>query len=241
MPEVRQLRVGEPLPDRRWIDWFGNLESTPPYGAFPNGRAVVGVQRGLGMHPSVLAFLKKQAIQWPPLEIDVSFLVIGHADEILNFVPSPGGFCAVIPDVNKAVEHLGRKDSKDLLWPGTRFETSVEELLGHGASPSGLEAGAALEKLETQLKSELCLPSERILKIPQVFFRGGTSWPNMVNALVAGGAYLASDPLDEGLRQLTVDALKPASVEVKFLPAWEPYSVRGGDVHCGTNAMRRPG
>lgn len=240
MPQVQQLRVGEPLPDRRWIDWFGNLECTPPYGKYPHGRAIVGVQRGLGMHPSVLAFLEKQGLQWPPLEIDVSFLVIGHADEILNFVPGPNGFCAVIPDVKKAAAYLAGKDPKSKLWPGTRHEATVESLLGHCASPSGPEAEAALGKLEAQLKAELGLSDERILKIPQVFFRGGTPWPNMVNALVAGGRYFATDPLDEGLRALVMEALAPSSVEVRFLPAWEPYSVRGGDIHCGTNALRRP-
>ena len=78
----------------RWIDWYGNLEVSPPVKArngreFPFGRILTGVQKGLGMHPDVLAFLEAQRLQSPPLIVDTSWLAIGHVDEVVSFVPAP--------------------------------------------------------------------------------------------------------------------------------------------------------
>jgi protein-arginine deiminase len=34
--------------------------------------------------------------------------------------------------------------------------------------------------------------------------------------------------------------LQPRGVRLRFLDVWEPYHVRSGEIHCGTNAIRRP-
>ena len=98
------LDVTSPRTGTRWIDWYGNLEVSPPVKArngreFPFGRVLTGVQRDLGIHPDVLAFLDAQHLQTPPLVIDTSWLLIGHVDEVVNFVPAPRppGFCVLVP------------------------------------------------------------------------------------------------------------------------------------------------
>lgn len=78
----------------------GNLECTPPvtsaggkkypFGRIyfgPGGRMVSGVADKLDEDEK--AFLKKQIVQ-EPIEIDTNWLLVGHVDEIISFVPAPG-------------------------------------------------------------------------------------------------------------------------------------------------------
>ena len=56
---VVTIAAGVPRENTRWIDWYGNLEATPPFTdregrTFPFGRLVVGKQRELTMHPGVM-------------------------------------------------------------------------------------------------------------------------------------------------------------------------------------------
>ena len=118
------LHIGEPLADRRWMDWFGNLESTPPFidqngKAFPWGRILVGRQskgkfateKDLTMQDAVMDFLKNQEVQWPPIVLDTGFLQIGHIDEIINFVPTDTGFKVMLASPTR-----GRHLLERLVW-----------------------------------------------------------------------------------------------------------------------------
>jgi protein-arginine deiminase len=66
----------------QWIDWFGNLEVSPPVKVkgreYRNGRIYAGTQGERSMHPAVIRFLEAQGGQSPVLWIDTSWLVIGH-------------------------------------------------------------------------------------------------------------------------------------------------------------------
>ena len=77
----------------RWIDWYGNLEVTPPFTdrhgrRFPYGRMITGKQAELSMHRGVMKFIEAQAMQRPLIIVDVSWLMIGHVDEVVSFVPA---------------------------------------------------------------------------------------------------------------------------------------------------------
>lgn len=88
------------------LDSFGNLECSPPFthsGAggelarhYPFGRAIFGGDtQGNGaptrqMHPRVQALLRAQVVQ-APIEIDSNWLVVGHVDEFISFLPGAGG------------------------------------------------------------------------------------------------------------------------------------------------------
>jgi len=64
----------------------GNLEVTPALPEHPLGRIVVGEQM-----PAVQKnFLEAQGMQQPLIELDASWLVVGHVDEFMAIIPGPG-------------------------------------------------------------------------------------------------------------------------------------------------------
>jgi protein-arginine deiminase len=75
------------------LDSFGNLECSPPFvheGSKRNyrfGRIVYG-GGGRAMHPKVRQLLENQKVQHP-FEIDTDWLVVGHVDEVISFLPLP--------------------------------------------------------------------------------------------------------------------------------------------------------
>src|SRR4030065_2007194 len=95
-----------------WIDWYGNPEVIPQITAkgreFRNGRIYAGTQGERAMHPEVIEFLEAQGAQGPVLWIDTSWLVIGHVDETVSWVPSKVGtpFRMMIPSPRPALEIL---------------------------------------------------------------------------------------------------------------------------------------
>ncbi|PHH68328.1 hypothetical protein CDD82_636 [Ophiocordyceps australis] len=69
-------------------DSMGNLETVPPHSfrgrTWPAGRAVMGVHSG--QPPLMIPFLQAQEEQ-APIEIDTSWLLVGHVDEHMQFLP----------------------------------------------------------------------------------------------------------------------------------------------------------
>lgn len=84
------------LADDTTFDSTGNLECSPPVTSragkrYPWGRIYFGPGRsGELMDLDMKEFLKKQIVQ-EPIEVDTNFLAVGHVDEIISFVPAPGG------------------------------------------------------------------------------------------------------------------------------------------------------
>ncbi|KAM5342228.1 hypothetical protein ACJ41O_015259 [Fusarium nematophilum] len=77
------------LGDGDTTDSTGNLETIPPYTyrgkAYPAGRIIMGSQQGVP--PVIFPFLQAQETQ-APLELDTSWLAVGHVDEFLQFLPA---------------------------------------------------------------------------------------------------------------------------------------------------------
>lgn len=78
------------------FDSFGNLEVSPPVQRvngkdYPWGRIYYGPGRhGERMDTNLRNFLDAQTVQ-QPFTVDTAWLTVGHVDEILSFVPAPGG------------------------------------------------------------------------------------------------------------------------------------------------------
>ncbi|HYR12020.1 MAG TPA: protein-arginine deiminase family protein, partial [Longimicrobium sp.] len=78
------------------FDSHGNLEATPPATSragtrYPFGRIYYGPGRGIDTFDADFrAFLHGQVVQ-APFEVDTSWLAVGHVDEVISFVPAPGG------------------------------------------------------------------------------------------------------------------------------------------------------
>jgi len=87
--------VEEGVMDDSTFNSTGNLEASPPVTVsgkqFPVGRIYFGPGRtGEPFEPDVREFLRAQLVQ-EPIELDTGWLTVGHVDEVVSFVPAPGG------------------------------------------------------------------------------------------------------------------------------------------------------
>jgi protein-arginine deiminase len=256
-----------------WIDWYGNLEVSPPVRVngrdFGNGRAYAGFQGERAMHPEVIKFLEAQGAQGPVLRLDTSWLVIGHVDETVSWVPSKVGtpYRMMIPSPRLAVEIL-RQAEKDapggILNRGTKrsedkpgeFERPVAEALKDERLMAAQEyVQGKIDAVRRTLQTELGVADADIVEIP-VLFNSSDEWykgryfaetVNMVNGLLVGSDYIVPDPRGplvggkDVLLQAVRDRLEPLGCRVVPLDCFYPYHRWGGEIHCGTNATRKPG
>jgi protein-arginine deiminase len=256
--------------EAEWIDWYGNLEVSPPVRAkgwdFRNGRIYVGTQVERAMHPEVIKFLEAQGAQGPVLWLDTSWLVIGHVDETVSWVPSKVGtpFRMMIPSPRLAVEILKQAERDapgGILNRGTKLEGDkpgeFERPVADTLRDKGLMAAQELvqgkiDAVRRTLQDELGVADADIIEIPVLFnsenrrFQGRyfAETVNMVNGLLVGNDYIVPDPrgpLVNGkdvLLQAVKDRLEPLGCRVFPLDCFDAYHRWGGEIHCGTNATR---
>ncbi len=257
--------------EAEWIDWYGNLEVSPPVTAngreFRNGRAYAGTQGERAMHPEVIRFLEAQNAQGPVLWLDTSWLVIGHVDEAVSWVPSRVGapFRMMIPSPRLAVEILEQAERDapgGVLNRGTKrerdkpgeFERPVAAVLMDKSLMAAQEyVQGKIDAVRRTLQEGLGVADQDIIEIP-VLFNSDSRWfpgryfsetVNMVNGLLLGNDYIVPDPrgpLVDGkdvLLQAVKDRLEPLGCRVVPLDCFDPYHRGGGEIHCGTNATRR--
>ena len=176
----------------------GNLEVTPPCTSesgkkYPLGRIYYGPGIPLElMDAKFKAFLNKQIVQ-EPFEVDTSWLNVGHVDEIISFVPSPGGkgFKLLLPSPKLAYKILrdnkaGHGSAKLLTgrsFPLGSAEVSIAAFLNSGIPGLGLTK-AALNSFNNNVQTKLDLvrqlfkreigvdPITDIIDVPVIF------WPN---------------------------------------------------------------
>jgi len=264
-PEQGVLNIGEKLPNRKWIDWFGNLESTPPFvdrenKEFPWGRILTGQQNDLMLQYPVLNFLKDQGQQWPPIVLDVSCSLIGHVDEFVNFVPTATGLKVILPS-----QSLGEALLRDLIDSGYGNHKILQDSGGTLISPTmGLarshpSAVAIMEANREKLIIEMNLNESDIIELPVMF---GSStypiWANPVNGLTIGDNYIAperyapiplktttnrrGETLTSGGGDPVLDAVRAAfdgtGISFHTVDCFQAYTYWVGDVHCATNTVR---
>lgn len=252
----------EPAPPRantRWIDWYGNLEVSPPAAArdgtpFPYGRALVGKQRELTMHPGVLDFLKQQGLQAPPLILDTSWLEIGHVDEVVSFVPAEGqpAFRVLVPSPSAATRVLrdlaSQGHGRIPVLEGRDEECTVEGLLEEVAlSQENRSAEESIRRTRDSLCEGLGINHRDFIGLPALFRDGSAVIPNPVNSLICNGHVIAPDPGGpqvngrDMFREAIRGPLQTLALRVHFVDVWDVFHCRGGEVHCGTNTIRRVG
>jgi protein-arginine deiminase len=246
-----------------WIDWYGNLEASPPTKAWPLGRVLYGVDPNAGaqLNPEVVAFLAAQGEQ-PPLGLDVGWLTIKHVDEMVSFLPSrgedgkpDGDFWVVVPDPVGGIALLEKLRAAGhggaTLLAVYEPDATVDSLLEDAAFVAANRALAAerIEPMTRVLLEGIGVGAERLKRLPVLFQASGLPrTPNVVNCLVLpqpdGRAKVGmSDP--DGPKIDGADAwqaevrrlLADAAVEVSFLDDRQ-YHKWSGNVHCATNAIR---
>jgi hypothetical protein len=255
--DVVTVVPGVPRKQSRWIDWYGNLEATPPFTnrrgrRFRYGRVITGKENKLAMHPAVMKFIKAQAMQWPPILVDVSWLMIGHVDEVVSFVPakSKTGFKVLLPSPAAAREMLDallREGLGDaVVFAETDDETTVADLQETIAgSDENLLIDDKIAQLRDQLMIEMDLEHDDFVMVPALFQWGRAVIPNAVNSVVVNRHLLVPAPygpwhdgkdrFEEAMRQ----TLATCDVRVVFIDTWNSYHLTGGEIHCGTNTFRR--
>jgi len=107
------------------MDFGGNLECSPPVTVrgrrFPAGRIYLGTATRRPFDPEVREFLEQQVVQ-RPIEVDSSWLAVGHVDEVLTFVPAPDrqDFRMLVASPRRAYTILDRLSTTD---PAARILT----------------------------------------------------------------------------------------------------------------------
>jgi protein-arginine deiminase len=241
----------------RWLDWYGNLEVTPPLPGYPFGRIYYGYNpegpKEASLNPEIVAMLEAQGIQSPALRLDTGWLVIKHVDEIVSFLPSGDpahSYKVLVVDTSAMFALLEKWKSEGLgespMLGHSSKETTVSSLL-ENKTLMDLNKTLQIERIEPNislLKRELGLREEDFIRVPSFFDRyGGALVPNMVNSAVLNGHIFivapdgpvieGQDLLEQEMRMLISGLpLTPHFLDAHIYHRW------GGEVHCATNVRR---
>lgn len=236
----------------QWADGYGNLQVTPPLPGYPMGRIYYGNSGTETLNPEVVDFLKAQQVQGPPVDIDTSWLLIRHVDEIINFIPGQSGkplMLIVSPEAGvKLLEELQQKGygsmsiNRDLSTQTTvRAALNNQSLIQHNLSLQRDKINPLLDKL----KREFQLTDDQIIQVPVMFgYSGYAWWPNLVNSVIVNGNLLISSPrgamingrdyTEDKFRQLLVNS----DINLTFLSD-KYYQELRGNIHSATNTVRQ--
>ena len=217
------------------------------------------------MMPQVRRFLYAQKVQ-APVEIFADWLSVGHVDEIICFVPAENtkGFQMLIASPMRAEVILERLNSSGfgdtLMFEGMKrggphspfsAEISIKSLLSDTVFWNENEKYQKYLDLNNDiLQKELGLSDAEIIQIPVLFQKPGRDgrtvayFPDMVNHLVIGNTSFVPRPHGPAINGECAfeRAFKDAvpDRDVKFIEDWYSYHEMVGEVHCGTNARRKP-
>ena len=251
------------------LNSFGNTETIPPFSdgakSYPLGRLLRGSIKSFAPDRSFSKLLDAQEVQ-PTVNIDTSWLFVGHVDETISFVkaPTPRGWVALVNDPALAREMLqaqvdaGKGDTP--LFTGRKWiddtgaetpaETTIAKVLANTDVMS--ESASTASHVQSQLailKAETGLTDAEIVRVPYLHepVQGASVayQPGTVNGLVlADDTFAAPEPhgpVIDGKDIFKVQlegALAKIGVKVAWIEDWDLYHREIGEVHCGTNSKR---
>lgn len=169
------------------IDSTGNLETIPPYThdgvSYPAGRVIMG---SFGEEkPVIFPFLEAQETQ-VPLELDTSWLFVGHVDEFFQFLPADNerGWVLVADDPMKGIATL-KNASEAGFGSEPAFSrpklpsdgnlcvptTTIDDELARDKMLSRNEVAAERIKANIDIiKRETGLTDDEIIRVPAIFY-----------------------------------------------------------------------
>ncbi|MBF0162982.1 MAG: protein-arginine deiminase [Magnetococcales bacterium] len=255
---------GEPVNS---LDSFGNLDCTPPHtgpqGSFPFGRIIFGgsqpdARKGRRMMKTVSDFLYAQQVQYP-IELFSDWLTVGHIDEFMSFVPTSDdvGFRLVLASPIVAYQVLetlmANGHGEVLFMPGKRHERSVKDLLAdRRLKDQNKKFQDHINNNKSILIREMGLSTSQIIHLPALYFanqgegRADAYFPGMVNMQVLGKHLAIPKPFGPQVDgQCAFEAevrrqFEPLGLMCHFIDTYEGYHLRLGEIHCGTNVIRKP-
>jgi protein-arginine deiminase len=239
----------------------GNIESLPPYRGYPQGRLVYGSSptEALRPDPAFIRLFTAQG-QQPPVVVDTSWLLVGHADETMHVVRANNalGWTLMVADPRLAVAELRSAQSSGAggsrLFEGTsaKHKPSVDELLADGAFLAENEQAARhIDTQVTTMLGETGLRQQDLVRVPVLFHRPPEMplfvalSPGIPNGLSVDARHFAApDPHGprvagrDVFRAATERALRGSGVRVSWVEDLQWAHFGGGEVHCTTNAWR---
>ncbi|KAM4703207.1 protein-arginine deiminase type-1-like [Rhinophrynus dorsalis] len=246
------------------LDSFGNLEVSPPVTVdgkdYPLGRILYGcglTESCLKMNKVVRDFLKAQQVQ-APVELCSDWLTVGHVDEFMCFVPAPGkkGFRLLLASPWDCLKLFKEKQQaghgKAVMFKGLNTkQRSIDEILEDEKLRSDAKhTQKCIDQNREIMMKELGLSEEDIIDIPMLYTLDAkladSFFPNMVNMLVLGrflGIPKPFGPIINGsccLEEKVRSLLEPLGLSCVFIDDFVPYHKLLGEVHCGTNVIRKP-
>jgi len=264
---VQQFDI-EHAPEMDGLNSLGNLETVPPYEkdgvSFPFGRVLRGRTKSFYPDRAFSRMVEAQG-QQPPIDIDTSWLHVGHVDETLTFVKAPTrrGWMLLANDptlAKKMLEDAVANGAADVpMFVGRTAvedasksaEITIERVL---ADPEVMQASAeAAAEIDLQLailKREIGLSDDEIVRVPFLHdihaYRSVAYQPAMVNGLyVSDTRFAAPDPhgpVIEGkdiFKAALAEPLARIGITVDWIEDWDAYHRSYGEVHCGSNATRK--
>ncbi|MFI1368913.1 protein-arginine deiminase family protein [Streptomyces griseochromogenes] len=248
------------------LNFTGNFESLPPYEAYPRGRIVYGSSAHRRPDPSFVRMLRAQG-QQPPVVLDTSWLLVGHADETVHVIRANNarGWTLAVTDPRmaisllKRVQHAGEGGQRLFADTAAAQEPTVDQFLRYERR-SGDNEDAARHidgQLKVLLRSTGLRPDE-LVRLPVLYVKdrsgdGQTRRQIAVSpALVNGLSLTARDfaaPVPHGPRLAGRDLFRDEAerrltaqgVRVHWVENFSWAHLSGGEVHCATNALREIG
>ncbi|MEO5928957.1 MAG: protein-arginine deiminase family protein, partial [Candidatus Kapaibacterium sp.] len=227
-PAVGYHTVGQGNSQSRF-DAGGNLEATPPVkepdGTFLNGKefpfgriyycsgrstaGTAGAAFRLTMDADLEEFLKAQVVQ-SPIDLDSSWLTVGHVDELISFVPAADAnpfkrYALLIASPRRAMQILRNLDQNghhnDIILNGrTNGPLTVHDFLNNGIQYVATRQQLAqattfcqtkLDAMLRELRKKIDIP--RVIEVPVIFVENRhlpglyeALTGDMVNMLVVG-------------------------------------------------------
>ncbi|KAI9366993.1 hypothetical protein BJX61DRAFT_552148 [Aspergillus egyptiacus] len=255
----------------REINSFGNLETIPPYTSksgvvYKAGRIIMGKHFQQRPARAMLDFLHAQQAQ-SPLLLETGWLLIGHVDEFVQFLPFDNelGFTISIADTRPALKLLedlrtdGYGDTQAISFeppsgmerdePG--LQSTISEIL---SNTTFAEANAYAQRhIDANLQillSEIPLDPEDVMHVPTLFRDAGNAhlmafYPASINGIVLGHSYLSPKPWGpvvngtDVLAQAVEAAYARAGMSVGYMDDYLSHHVGAGEIHCGSNTLRQ--
>ncbi len=272
-PDFGHFQIGGSTPNS--LDSFGNLEVSPPVTVngryYPFGRIVFGGRKpgdfdegSRQMMPELRRFLYAQKVQ-SPFEVYTDWLMVGHADEIICFVPAANdkGFQVLVASPERAYAILTRLADEgyadSIMFEGMKrgnpnspesAEIKIGELLNDEEFWKANQKFQGYMNLNNRiLRQELDVDDRHIIQIPVLFHLPDTAgrtaayFPDMVNHLVLGNTSVVPRPKGPIINgECAFESAFQQAVperDVRFIEDWYSYHEMLGEVHCGTNTRRQ--
>ncbi len=245
------------------FDSFGNCLLIPPYSlggeSYPYGRILVGS----GVLPEILAFYDAQGIQGPALSLETDWLLVGHLEEVLQFIPSDSerGWKVLVASPSLALSMLNAwqssgHGSQELFvgqtWSdGSSAAVTIDALLADTDLMSEvMQAEQEITGMIEALSEALGLTEEDLVPVPVLFeelYGELVAYtPSPVSGLLLGDVIVLPEPFgpeingQDGLKVELEGILGGEGLTLRYVDSWAGYHRLLGGVRSGVSLEAPP-